>query len=188
MRACVRVFVFYVYFLLTSEEKCFSGTGDAMILSTYNQFSLFTPPPPGNTGAIATARLSCLVCCAIMQDHPDSLVQAEAIACLQQLHMFAPRHVNLNTLVPHLCVSGAALCKAGVILLLSGGCCFNAMNMQFCGVIETLNCVICGCYTLNINFSSDCMNLHHFLVGPYEPVCIECYYCVIRSYDKIAVQ
>ncbi|KAK7506949.1 hypothetical protein BaRGS_00001800 [Batillaria attramentaria] len=56
-----------------------------------------------NTGAVATARLSCLVCCAIMQDHPDSLVQAEAIACLQQLHMFAPRHVNLNTLVPHLC-------------------------------------------------------------------------------------
>ena len=40
-----------------------------------------------------------------MQDHPDSLVQAEAIACLQQLHMFAPRHVNLTTLVPHLSVS-----------------------------------------------------------------------------------
>ncbi|KAK7105011.1 hypothetical protein V1264_019636 [Littorina saxatilis] len=61
------------------------------------------PELQSNTGAIATARLSCLVCCAIMQDHPDSLVQAEAIACLQQLHMFAPRHVNLNTLVPHLC-------------------------------------------------------------------------------------
>lgn len=60
---------------------------------------------PGNTGPVATARLSCLVCCGIMQDHPDSLVQAEAIACLQQLHMFAPRHVNVNTLVPHLCVS-----------------------------------------------------------------------------------
>lgn len=61
------------------------------------------PELQSNTGAVATARLSCLVCCAIMQDHPDSLVQAEAIACLQQLHMFAPRHVNLNTLVPHLC-------------------------------------------------------------------------------------
>ncbi|KAL8611166.1 hypothetical protein ACOMHN_064456 [Nucella lapillus] len=61
------------------------------------------PELQSNTGAIATARLSCLVCCAVMQDHPDSLVQAEAIACLQQLHMFAPRHVNLNTLVPHLC-------------------------------------------------------------------------------------
>lgn len=40
-----------------------------------------------------------------MQDHTDSLVQAEAIACLQQLHMFAPRHVNLSSLVPNLCVS-----------------------------------------------------------------------------------
>ena len=61
------------------------------------------PELQGNSGAIATARLSCLVCCAIMQDHPDSMVQAEAISCLQQLHLFAPRHVNLTTLVPHLC-------------------------------------------------------------------------------------
>lgn len=60
------------------------------------------PELQGNTTSIAVARLYCLVCCAVMQDHPDSLVQAEAIACLQQLHMFAPRHVNLTTLVPHL--------------------------------------------------------------------------------------
>ena len=40
-----------------------------------------------------------------MQDHSDSLVQAEAVTSLQQLHLFAPRHVNLTTLVPHLCVS-----------------------------------------------------------------------------------
>ena len=59
----------------------------------------------GNKGNLATARTSCLVACAIMQDHPDSLVGSEAIACLQQLHMFAPRHVNLTSLVPHLCVS-----------------------------------------------------------------------------------
>ncbi|KAK3093785.1 hypothetical protein FSP39_020183 [Pinctada imbricata] len=63
------------------------------------------PELQGNTSSIATARLYCLVCCAIMQDHPDSLVQAEAIACLQQLHMFAPRHVNLTSLVPHLCAT-----------------------------------------------------------------------------------
>ena len=59
----------------------------------------------GNRGNTATARTSCLVACAIMQDHSDSVVGAEAIACLQQLHMFAPRHVNLSSLVPHLCVS-----------------------------------------------------------------------------------
>lgn len=61
------------------------------------------PELQGNSGSIATARLYCLVCCAIMQGHPDSLVKAEAITCLQQLHMFAPRHVNLTSLVPHLC-------------------------------------------------------------------------------------
>jgi len=38
-----------------------------------------------------------------MQNHPDSLVQSEAIRCLQQLHMFAPNVVNINTLIPHLC-------------------------------------------------------------------------------------
>ncbi len=33
------------------------------------------------------------------------MVQSEAIVCLQQLHMFAPRHVNLSSLVPVLCRS-----------------------------------------------------------------------------------
>lgn len=51
------------------------------------------------------ARSSFLCACAIMQDHQDPLVQAEATACLQQLHLFAPRHVNLSSLVPTLCVS-----------------------------------------------------------------------------------
>lgn len=51
------------------------------------------------------ARSSFLCACAIMQDHQDPLVQAEATGCLQQLHLFAPRHVNLSSLVPTLCVS-----------------------------------------------------------------------------------
>nr|XP_030710591.1 HEAT repeat-containing protein 5A isoform X6 [Globicephala melas] len=48
-------------------------------------------------------RTSCLLGCAVMQDNPDCLVQAQAISCLQQLHMFAPRHVNLSSLVSCLC-------------------------------------------------------------------------------------
>lgn len=40
-----------------------------------------------------------------MQDHQDPLVQTEATACLQQLHLFTPRHVNLSSFVPTLCVS-----------------------------------------------------------------------------------
>uniref|UniRef100_A0A4W6CIH4 HEAT repeat-containing protein 5B n=1 Tax=Lates calcarifer TaxID=8187 RepID=A0A4W6CIH4_LATCA len=59
------------------------------------------PELQGNS-TISTIRSSCLVGCAIMQDHSDSLVQAAAISCLQQLHMFAPRHVNLSSLVPSL--------------------------------------------------------------------------------------
>lgn len=38
-----------------------------------------------------------------MQRHPDALVRSEAISCLQQLHLFAPDVVNLQTLIPSLC-------------------------------------------------------------------------------------
>lgn len=59
----------------------------------------------GSSTAVSALRTSCLLGCAVMQDNPDCLVQAQAISCLQQLHMFAPRHVNLSNLVSCLCVS-----------------------------------------------------------------------------------
>lgn len=61
------------------------------------------PELQGNAPSIATMRPSLLCACAIMQAHSDPLVQAGATECLQQLHLFAPRHVNLSTLVPSLC-------------------------------------------------------------------------------------
>ncbi|XP_047716993.1 HEAT repeat-containing protein 5A isoform X6 [Prionailurus viverrinus] len=61
------------------------------------------PELQGNSTSISTLRTSCLLGCAVMQDNPDCLVQAQAICCLQQLHMFAPRHVNLSSLVSCLC-------------------------------------------------------------------------------------
>uniref|UniRef100_W4VS74 HEAT repeat-containing protein 5A n=1 Tax=Corethrella appendiculata TaxID=1370023 RepID=W4VS74_9DIPT len=61
------------------------------------------PELQGNTTTVSTARSSFLCACSIMQAHADPLVQAEATGCLQQLHLFAPRHVNLSTLVPNLC-------------------------------------------------------------------------------------
>ncbi|CAK8692902.1 unnamed protein product [Clavelina lepadiformis] len=61
------------------------------------------PELQGNATAITTARSSCLTCCAIMSHHADVQVQSESVSCLQQLHMFAPRHVELSTLVPRLC-------------------------------------------------------------------------------------
>ncbi|XP_051478321.1 HEAT repeat-containing protein 5A isoform X3 [Apus apus] len=61
------------------------------------------PELQGSSTTVSALRTSCLLGCAVMQDNPDCLVQAEAISCLQQLHMFAPRHVNLSSLVSCLC-------------------------------------------------------------------------------------
>ncbi|XP_074091462.1 HEAT repeat-containing protein 5A isoform X3 [Macrotis lagotis] len=61
------------------------------------------PELQGSSTALSTLRMSCLLGCAIMQDNPDCLVQAQAISCLQQLHMFAPRYVNLSSLINCLC-------------------------------------------------------------------------------------
>ncbi|KAG1971597.1 HEAT repeat-containing protein 5A isoform X2 [Pimephales promelas] len=61
------------------------------------------PDLQGESAGVCAVRTSCLVGCAVMQDSQDCLVQAQAISCLQQLHMFAPRFVNLASLVPSLC-------------------------------------------------------------------------------------
>ncbi|XP_074517821.1 HEAT repeat-containing protein 5A [Sebastes fasciatus] len=71
------------------------------------------PDLQGEGAAVSGLRSSCLVGCEVMQDGPDSLVQARAISCLQQLHMFTPPHVNLASLVPALC---AHLCSSYLCL------------------------------------------------------------------------
>ncbi|XP_029900277.1 HEAT repeat-containing protein 5A isoform X2 [Myripristis murdjan] len=71
------------------------------------------PDLQGEGSAVAGLRSSCLVGCGVMQASPDCLVQAEAISCLQQLHMFSPPHVNLACLVPALCVN---LCSSYLCL------------------------------------------------------------------------
>ncbi|XP_061854900.1 HEAT repeat-containing protein 5A isoform X3 [Colius striatus] len=71
------------------------------------------PELQGGSTTVSALRTSCLLGCAVMQDNPDCLVQAQAISCLQQLHMFAPRHVNLSSLVSCLCVN---LCSSYLLL------------------------------------------------------------------------
>jgi HEAT repeat-containing protein 5 len=61
------------------------------------------PELQGNETSICSIRSNILCACAIMQAHSDPLVQAEAVGCLQQLHLFAPKFVNLSSLVPTLC-------------------------------------------------------------------------------------
>ncbi|KAI4812512.1 hypothetical protein KUCAC02_023897 [Chaenocephalus aceratus] len=85
------------------------------------------PELQGNGATISTIRSSCLVGCAIMQDHSDSLVQAAAISCLQQLHMFAPRHVNLSSLVPCLCVH---LCSPHLLLRRAAVACLRQLAQR----------------------------------------------------------
>ncbi|KAL3985776.1 hypothetical protein ACH3XW_40030 [Acanthocheilonema viteae] len=54
-------------------------------------------------GAVEGTRTSFLIASVMMLNSSDSLVQAEAISCLQQLHLFTPRHVHLDRLVVRLC-------------------------------------------------------------------------------------
>ncbi|XP_071971491.1 HEAT repeat-containing protein 5A isoform X1 [Engystomops pustulosus] len=61
------------------------------------------PELQGSGELVASQRNYCLLACSVMQENPDCLVQAQGISCLQQLHMFAPKHVNLSSLVPTLC-------------------------------------------------------------------------------------
>jgi vesicle coat complex subunit len=55
-----------------------------------------------NTNYISTVRSSCLTASHLLQMHIEPVVQAEAVQALQQVHFFAPRHINLSVLVPEL--------------------------------------------------------------------------------------
>ncbi|VDM97337.1 unnamed protein product [Thelazia callipaeda] len=54
-------------------------------------------------GVVEGTRTSFLIASVMMLNSNDFLVQAEAVTCLQQLHLFAPRHVHLDWLVVRLC-------------------------------------------------------------------------------------
>jgi len=73
-----------------------------------------------NDSGTARSRQAIQVACSIMSSGGPT-VQAEAISCLQQLHMFAPSHTDLTQLVPeliHLLTSShLTLRRAGVACL-----------------------------------------------------------------------
>jgi hypothetical protein len=54
-------------------------------------------------GTIENMRSSFLIVCSMLIDHPDVLTQSEGIYCIQQLHLFAPRFVQLDNLVSMVC-------------------------------------------------------------------------------------
>ncbi|MCP9264667.1 HTR5B [Dirofilaria immitis] len=65
-------------------------------------------------GAVEGTRTSFLIASVMMLNNSDSLVQVEAISCLQQLHLFTPRHVHLDRLKllssPHLILRKVSVC------------------------------------------------------------------------------
>lgn len=59
----------------------------------------------GSSSAAGGALGRFMCACAALSECAGAAAKAEAVACLQQLQMFSPRHTNLHTLVPMLCVS-----------------------------------------------------------------------------------
>ncbi|XP_022214446.2 HEAT repeat-containing protein 5B isoform X2 [Drosophila obscura] len=60
------------------------------------------PELQGSAAGVCAMRGSFLCSAALLQAHADPLVQAEAIGCLQQLHLFACKSLQLDSLVPTL--------------------------------------------------------------------------------------
>ncbi|XP_019356147.1 HEAT repeat-containing protein 5B isoform X3 [Alligator mississippiensis] len=117
------------------------------------------PELQGNGVTISTIRSSCLVGCAITQDHSDSLVQAAAISCLQQLHMFAPRHVNLSSLVPSLCVH---LCSSHLLLRRAAVACLRQLAQREAAEV----CEYAMSLAKNAGDRENCgMNINPFVPG-----------------------
>eukprot|EP00118_Oscarella_pearsei_P004846 m.21368 g.21368 ORF g.21368 m.21368 type:complete len:1962 (+) comp28164_c0_seq1:139-6024(+) len=60
------------------------------------------PELQSNSPSIANMRHQCLIGCDILESHSDPLVRSSAIACLQQLQLFAPQYCDLACQVPAL--------------------------------------------------------------------------------------
>ncbi|GMT12475.1 hypothetical protein PFISCL1PPCAC_3772 [Pristionchus fissidentatus] len=53
----------------------------------------------GTASGVETMRSSLLAACALLLSHDNAVVRSEGVAGLQQMHLFAPRHVHLANLV-----------------------------------------------------------------------------------------
>ncbi|NXB73606.1 HTR5A protein, partial [Donacobius atricapilla] len=102
-----------VLMLLLSVPPAYTEVHQSLGRCLNTLITTLGPELQGSSTAVSALRTSCLLGCAVMQDNPDCLVQAQAISCLQQLHMFAPRHVNLSNLVSCLCMN---LCSSYLLL------------------------------------------------------------------------
>ncbi|KAL3097039.1 hypothetical protein niasHS_002755 [Heterodera schachtii] len=85
-------------------------------------------PELGSANAtVGTTRQAFLVASSMLLDFDDRLVKAEAIACFQHLHLFSPRHVEIDRLVPTLC---EVLHSSSAILRKSSLACLRQLLQQ----------------------------------------------------------
>lgn len=96
---CVEFIVQSVLSIPYTNRDVFVGLGKLL-----NSLITFMGPELQMDSA-SDMRVACLTTCTIMQIHSDSMIRAEAIKCLQELHLFTSKYVNLNELVPHLLVT-----------------------------------------------------------------------------------
>ncbi|KAI6188999.1 HEAT repeat-containing protein 5B [Aphelenchoides besseyi] len=82
---------------------CIGKLVSALITAVGPELAVSTPVSSTTTMDAETTRQSFTVACAMMFNHPDPQVKAESIACQQQLHLFAPRFVQLDLLVADIC-------------------------------------------------------------------------------------
>ncbi|GBP42418.1 HEAT repeat-containing protein 5B [Eumeta japonica] len=89
--------------------------------------ALITVVGPELQGSASSAVGRFICACAALGECPGGGARAEAIGCLQQLQMFAPKHINLHTLVPNLCrnLSSAELCVRRAAL-----CCLRQLSQK----------------------------------------------------------
>uniref|UniRef100_A0A914GR10 HEAT repeat-containing protein 5B n=1 Tax=Globodera rostochiensis TaxID=31243 RepID=A0A914GR10_GLORO len=69
----------------------------------FSLISAVGPELSSASGTIESTRQAFLVASSMLLDFEDLLVKAEAIACFQHLHLFSPRHVEIDRLVLTLC-------------------------------------------------------------------------------------
>ncbi|KAL3316529.1 hypothetical protein Ciccas_004829, partial [Cichlidogyrus casuarinus] len=60
------------------------------------------PELQGGTARVAAVRDTCKQCCMTMRHSEDPLLEAEAVNCMHQLHIFSPEHFPLAAVIPRL--------------------------------------------------------------------------------------
>lgn len=121
---CVEFIVQSVLSIPHTNRDVFVGLGKLL-----NSLITFMGP---EIEANAATISSCLITCTVMQMHTDPMIKAEAIQCLQELHLFASKCVNLTELVPYLVnalVSKEFLLRKVAIACLRQVCQKNALDV-----------------------------------------------------------